>query len=114
MSEFGNKARSSAPVSTLWRVPDYSGRVGFRAGGRQFGEYFPGIVRRCFPDRLVWKENTDEAGFQRAPTAQAGRTLGSVWRLARFRGTYCAGSESSGECAEGFRSEGLFLRVRGR
>ena len=33
----------------------------------------PGIVRRCFPDRLVWKENTDGAGFQTSPIVQARR-----------------------------------------
>jgi hypothetical protein len=51
--------RDAASTESEERVPDHSGRVGLRAAGRQFGEYFPGIVQRCFPDRLVWKENTD-------------------------------------------------------
>src|ERR1035437_9801296 len=67
------------------RVPDYAGRVGFRADWRQFGTCFPGIVRRRFPDSLVWKENTNEAGFQSAPTMQAGRPFGPVYRFLRSR-----------------------------
>src|SRR5215472_609494 len=71
--------------ATLCRVPDYAGRVEVGADWRGFGEYFPGIVGRCFPESLVWKENTDEAGFQRARTLQTGRALGSVLRFLRGR-----------------------------
>lgn len=40
-------------------------RVSWLVGRRLWvSEYFPGIVRQGFPDSLVWKENTDDAGFR--------------------------------------------------
>ena len=86
-----------------------SGRVGPRSFAQAPGEIRIRSVFWIFDRdprlKIAGAGGEDQEGYKRKALD---------WRLARFRGTYCAGSELSGECAEGFRSEGLFLRVRGR
>jgi len=62
-------ARLLSPLTVLDTMP---GSGLFRVARtwidwRYFADILPGIIRRCFPGRLVSKENTNAAGFQSAP-----------------------------------------------